>query len=318
MRADRLVSILMMLQTRGRVTAAQVAEELEVSERTARRDLEALSMAGVPVYSQQGRGGGWRLAGGGRIDLSGFNADETRALFLLAGPRAGASPQLRSALRKLVRALPEPLRAGAETAAGSVVVDTADWDRTRGEPRRPPMLDVIEAATIDGVCVEISYTARGGAGTTRLVHPLGLATKGANWYLVADTDNGMRTFRVDRIDSAERTDQPVERPEGFDLAGHWAEAVRRMDEIRSPVIATGTTSNEWMGLLRMVFGKRVTVTGNADGEDRVAIELRGASVRALAAEVAGFGNLVNIDSPGELLQMLGDIGEQLTAMYRTG
>ena len=123
MRADRLVAILLMLQRREQVTAAEVAEELEISERTAGRDLDALAMSGAPVYSQQGRGGGWRLAGGGRIDLSGLSADEARALFVLAGPQADVSPEVRSALRKLVRALPESMRTGAETAARSLVVD---------------------------------------------------------------------------------------------------------------------------------------------------------------------------------------------------
>src|SRR6476469_10220194 len=102
MRADRLVAILLMLQTRDQVTAAEVANELEVSERTARRDLEALGMAGVPVYARPGRNGGWQLAGGGRTDLSGLNAAEARALFLVAGP-ASATPQVKAALRKLVR-----------------------------------------------------------------------------------------------------------------------------------------------------------------------------------------------------------------------
>lgn len=322
MRADRLVSILMMLQTRPQVTAAQVAEELEVSERTARRDLEALAMSGVPVYSQQGRGGGWRLAGGGRIDLSGLTADEARALFLLAGPRAGASPEVRSALRKLVRALPEQLRASAESAAGSIVIDGSGWDRTSGEPRRPPLLDAIEAATIDGVCVEISYTARGGAKTTRTVHPLGLATKGANWYLVADTDDGMRTFRVDRIEAAGATGEPVKRPEGFDLSQHWAEVVERMDEIRTPVTATGTAVSACVPILRSVFGRRVTLGGPGEEvggeratEQPVAIAVRGSSLRALAAELAGFGSWVRIDSPPELAGLLGEIGAQLGAMY---
>src|SRR5580704_2914080 len=114
MRADRLVATLLLLQARGQVTAAEVAAELEVSERTARRDLDALGMAGLPIYSQQGRNGGWRLAGGGRTDLSGLTAGEARALFLLTGPASvAASPQLKGALRKLVRALPEPLRSGA-------------------------------------------------------------------------------------------------------------------------------------------------------------------------------------------------------------
>jgi predicted DNA-binding transcriptional regulator YafY len=93
-RADRLVAILLLLQQRGQVTAAEVAEELEVSERTARRDLEALGMAGLPVYSRQGRGGGWQLAGGGKTDLSGLNAAEARALFLVAGPQSGATPEV--------------------------------------------------------------------------------------------------------------------------------------------------------------------------------------------------------------------------------
>ena len=126
MRADRLVAILLMLHRKGQVTAAEVAAELEVSERTARRDLEALGMAGIPVYSSPGRGGGWRLAGGGSLDLSGLSAPEVRALFLVAGP-SSASPEVRAALRKLVRALPEPLRDRAEAAATSLVVDPIGW-----------------------------------------------------------------------------------------------------------------------------------------------------------------------------------------------
>src|SRR5881398_3349825 len=139
MRADRLVAILLMLQTRGQVTAAEVASELEISERTARRDLEALGMAGLPIYSKQGRNGGWQLAGGGRTDLSGLSADEARALFLVAGPASTATPEIKAALRKLVRALPEPFRAHAEAASSSVVVDPGGWGRTR-RPQRPPML----------------------------------------------------------------------------------------------------------------------------------------------------------------------------------
>src|SRR4051812_44797464 len=145
MRADRLVATLLLLQTRRRVTAADVAAELEVSERTARRDLEALSAAGIPVYAQPGRGGGWELVGGARTDLSGLTADEARALFQVAGPAAAATPELKAALRKLVRALPEPFRAGAETVASSVIVDPGGWGRRR-RPHRPPMLDPLQDA----------------------------------------------------------------------------------------------------------------------------------------------------------------------------
>src|SRR3569833_4079459 len=120
MRADRLVATLLLMQTRGRVTAAELAAELEISVATARRDLEALSTAGVPVYPQPGRGGGWRLVGGARTDLSGLTAREAQALFLLAGPAAAAAPEVKSALRKLMGALPGTFRADASAAASTI------------------------------------------------------------------------------------------------------------------------------------------------------------------------------------------------------
>ena len=125
MRADRLIAVLLLLQTRGRMTVAEVARRLEVSERTARRDLEALGTAGVPVYSSPGRGGGWSLMGGGRTDLSGLTVEEARALFLAAGPATAAAPGVEAAPRKLPAALPAALRQGAEVAASAVVVDAA-------------------------------------------------------------------------------------------------------------------------------------------------------------------------------------------------
>ena len=148
MRADRLVAILMLLQTRGQVTAAEVAEELEVSERTARRDLDALGMAGLPIYSVQGRNGGWRLAGGGRTDLSGLTAPEARALFLVAGPSSAATPQVKAALRKLVRALPEPMRPAAEAATTSVIVDPAGWDQQDRVRPAPAHLEALQRAVV--------------------------------------------------------------------------------------------------------------------------------------------------------------------------
>jgi predicted DNA-binding transcriptional regulator YafY len=157
-RADRLVAVLLFLQSRGRVTAAEVAAELEISERTARRDLEGLAMAGIPVYSQPGRGGGWSLVGGARTDLSGLTAAEARTLFLVAGPSASATPQIKAALRKLVRALPEPMRAEAEAAASAVMIDPTTWDRT--SVPTPTHLEVLQQAVVDGVQVRIVYRGR--------------------------------------------------------------------------------------------------------------------------------------------------------------
>src|SRR3954453_13809907 len=131
MRADRLVATLLLLQTRKRLTAAEVAAELEVSERTARRDLEALSAAGIPVYALPGRGGGWELVGGARTDLSGLTADEARALFIVRGPAAAATPEPKAAPRKLGPAPPEAFRESAQAAASSVVIDPGGWGETR-------------------------------------------------------------------------------------------------------------------------------------------------------------------------------------------
>ncbi|MCW2876173.1 MAG: putative HTH-type transcriptional regulator yobV [Sphaerisporangium sp.] len=143
MRADRLVAALLLMQARGRVTAAKLADELEVSVATARRDLEALSAAGIPVYPQPGRGGGWSLVGGARTDLSGLSATEAQALFLLVGPAAAVSGEAKAALRKLVRALPQTFRADAEAAASATMIDPTRWgERDR---RRPEMVDIFKS-----------------------------------------------------------------------------------------------------------------------------------------------------------------------------
>src|SRR5690242_376519 len=187
MRADRLVATLLLMQTRGRVTAAELAAELEVSVATARRDLEALSAAGVPVYPQPGRGGGWQLVGGARTDLTGLTAGEAQALFLLLGPATGgAGAPARSALRKLLRALPETFRSAAEAAADAVVVDPARWGEHGRE--RSDLVELLQSAVVRRRRVEIVYARPGREPTTRRVDPLGLVDKDEVWYLVAGTD----------------------------------------------------------------------------------------------------------------------------------
>ena len=314
MRADRLVAILLMLQARGQVTAAQVAEELEVSERTARRDLDALGMAGLPIYSRQGRNGGWQLAGGGRTDLSGLTASEARALFLVAGPASAATPEVKAALRKLVRALPEPFRDHAEAASTAVLVDPAGWDRPAGPRRAPHLLDPVQQAVVEGVQVTLGYRGRDGALSTRVVHPLGLAAKGSAWYLVAATDAGLRTFRVDRISSVEPTGDPVVRPEGFELAEAWRMITDEVDRRRTPVTAHALSRSDAVWICRSVFGNRVKI-GPPGADGRVEVEIRGHSARSLAAEVAGLGALVEVLDPPEVREVLAGIAGELMGLY---
>jgi predicted DNA-binding transcriptional regulator YafY len=311
MRADRLVAALLVLQSKGRVTAAELARELEVSERTARRDLEGLAMAGVPVYSQPGRGGGWELVGGARTDLSGLTADETRALFLVAGP-AAATTEVRAALRKLVRALPATFRSQAEAAAGAVMRDAASWDHE--EPATPLHLEALQRAVIEGVQVELGYRRRDGEVSLRTVHPLGLVVKNGTWYLVADTAAGQRTFRVSRVRSVVATGQPVERPDDFDLSEAWRSIVTGVDAQRTPVTVTLRTDEVTLDVLRWMFGNRVGAQ-SPDGSGRVTVEVRAQSELMMARQLAGFADAVEVVSPAAVRKHLAEIGRGLVRRH---
>ncbi|HEV7679585.1 MAG TPA: WYL domain-containing protein [Candidatus Dormibacteraeota bacterium] len=315
MRADRLVATLLILPSRTRLTANDLARELEISERTARRDLEALAMAGVPVYAQPGRNGGWSLLGGARTDLSGLTAAEARTLFLVAGPSA-ATPEVKAALRKLVRALPETFRAAAQAAASAVVVDPAEWDRSRAPS--PPHLDVLRNAVVDGVQVRIAYAGRDRAEGERVVHPLGLVAKGRAWYLVASTAAGQRTFRVDRVRSVEVTADPVDRPPGFDLEATWQATLETLQEQRHPHTATVLAPESLLPVLRYVLGTRVTPTGRAvDGGEpgRIEVEVRERSAEMIARQLAGFGTRIEVVGPPDVREALARIGAELTQRY---
>jgi predicted DNA-binding transcriptional regulator YafY len=312
MRADRLVAALLLLQARGRVTAAELAKELEVSVRTARRDLEALSTAGLPVYAQPGRGGGWRLLGGARTDLSGLNAAETRALFLLAGPHTRLAPEARSALRKLVRALPEPFREHATAAAEAVVLDAAGWGAA--SPPAAPHLELLQRSIVEQVQVRLWYARSAGAATARTVHPLGVAAKGGTWYLLADTASGRRTFRVDRIRAVTLTDRAAVRPPGFDLAQAWRDTVADVDARRTRSRAVVLASREAADGLLVQFGGDARVGERRAGR-RLEVHIGGASTRQLAERLAGWGNGIEVVRPPELRRLLAEIGAQLVRAY---
>ena len=313
MRADRLVATLLFLQARGRVTATEVAQELEVSVRTARRDLEALAIAGIPVYSQPGRGGGWSLIGRARTDLTGLTAAEARTLFLIAGPSSAVTPEAKAALRKLIHALPETFRAEAEKAASAIVLDPARWGRTA--PSTPPHLETLQQAVVQGVQIQLGYTDAKGALSERTVHPLGLVSKGTIWYLLADTDAGRRTFRVWRVRSVELTDEPAQRPPGFDLHRAWQEVVDTIDERRSLRQVTALASRDLIHWLRVQFGNRVTIGEAVDG-DRVTVDIRFPEMHEdPARELCGYGDALEVLSPADVRERLAEIGTALVRRY---
>ncbi len=313
MRADRMIATLLLMQARGRLTAAELARELEVSVATARRDLEALSMAGVPVYPQPGRGGGWSLVGGARTDLSGLNARESQALFTLLGP-AAASPEAASALRKLLRALPGPFRASAEAAAAAVRLDEAGWGEIGAE--RPPYVDAVQQAVIDRVRVRVDYSNRTGRASRTLLDPLGLVAKDGTWYLIA-TRGGeaeTRTYRMDRVRAVEVTDDPATRPAGFDLAREWQRVVQYVEGRRSLVRATVVVARRHLGVLRDHFGSYLEIVADDDPE-RVTVSVAAHTARSVAEQLAGWGAMVEVTGPDAVREELARIGRELVAAH---
>jgi predicted DNA-binding transcriptional regulator YafY len=313
MRADRLVAALLLMQSRGRVTAAELARELEVSVATARRDLEALSAAGIPVYPQPGRGGGWSLVGGARTDLSGLSAAEAQALFLLAGPAAAVSDQAKAALRKLVRALPLPFRAEAEAAASATMIDPARWGGPLRQAR-PQLVDLLQAAVISRRKVRLTYTSGARRPSERLIDPWGLVAKDETWYLIAGTERGQRTFRVDRIVQAEQTSQPASRPDSFTLASAWEQVVNDVEQRRSRTWATVLIEPRFVPVLRDHFGRHCHLESHL-GDGRAQVRVAAPTPLDIARNLAGWGAMVEVIGPQTVRTELNRIGTELAGLY---
>jgi predicted DNA-binding transcriptional regulator YafY len=221
MRADRLISILLLLQSRGKITSRELAKTLEVSERTIFRDMESLSISGIPVLAERGREGGWKLAEGYRTSLTGMNSKEIAALLLPADPHIlqalGIEEDFSSAFRKLQAAASGQSVTPFSFLSERIHIDGAGWHPSR---ETHPCLTSLQEAVWETRKVRITYV-RGEESTERLIAPLGLVAKRGVWYVVADTGGELRTYRVSRITSAEVTDDIFNRPADFHLANYW-------------------------------------------------------------------------------------------------
>jgi predicted DNA-binding transcriptional regulator YafY len=223
-RASRLVSVLLLLQARGQLTAGELARELEVSERTIHRDVEALSASGVPIFAERGAHGGIRLVDGYRTRLTGMTGEEAEALFLagIPGPAAelGLGTVVAGAQLKVLASLPPELRVRASRLVERFHLDAGDWFR-RSQP--VPFLGALADAVWSTTRIAIDYD-RGDGPVRRVLEPLGLVLKAGTWYVVAAVDGQIRTYRVSRVVATEPTTDRFARPDGFDLAAHWAES----------------------------------------------------------------------------------------------
>ncbi|MBC8090734.1 MAG: WYL domain-containing protein [Pseudonocardia sp.] len=278
MRADRLVSLVLLLRRRGRLSAATLARELEVSIRTVMRDIEALSAAGVPVYAERGRHGGFALLPGFRTELTGLNHDEALALLTAGSGRGeqvfGLGSALASGMRKVVDAMPDVHRATAGDAAQRFLVDpeTDLLSRrvNRDEAPGPAMIEV-RRAVLAGHRLRIHYSTADRAPTWRTVDPIGLVTVRDKGYLLATTSGADRTYRLSRIVAAEELAEPAQRPDRVDLDRIWQERSTRFraggDQVTAVVRVDPARREELVGTALAVL------TEEADHGGRLRLEV---------------------------------------------
>jgi predicted DNA-binding transcriptional regulator YafY len=309
-KSSRLVSILLLLQTRGRMTAAQLARELEVSVRTVYRDVEALSAAGVPLYGDAGHAGGYRLLDGYRTRLTGLTAEEAEALFLagVPGPAAelGLGAVLAAAQLKVRAALPAELRTHADRISGRFHLDAPGWyARTEEAPYLPEVADAVWNNRV----LDITYRRwRAPTDVRRRLEPYGLVLKAGRWYVVAGP--GPRTFRVDQILRLTATGEEFGRPDGFDLAAYWTAYQRdfhaRLYRARALVrLAPGVT-----------LPRATAVDGPVDEDGWTVVTVPIESVDHAEGEFLRLGADVEVLAPPELRARLARTVAALAERYR--
>lgn len=299
MRASRLVQLLLLLQARGRLTAGTLAAELEVSERTIHRDVEALSAAGVPIYAERGPHGGIQLVDGYRTRLTGLTGDEAEALFLsgLPGPAAelGLGTVVAAARLKVLASLPSELRARASRLVERFHLDAAGWFHAT-DPL--PHLGVLAEAVWEGRRVTVGYRRAGGE-VERILDPLGLVLKAGIWYVVASAEGQVRTYRVSRFSRVGATDTTFQRPAGFDLAAHWQASIDAYERAAPRVDVVVRVDPDAIGRLADLVGERSIRAAERIGE----------------ADAEGWRTLrLTVDWPDEVPGRLVAMGDRLEVL----
>jgi len=320
MRASRLVNLLLLLQSRGGMTASQLAEELEVSVRTIHRDVEELSAAGVPIFAERGPLGGIRLIDGYRTRLTGMTADEAEALFLsgLSGPAAqlGLGTVVAAAQLKVMAALPPELRSRASRLVQRFHLDAAGWFQANEEV---PHLTSLSTAVWEGRAVAVDYD-RGDDVVSRTLGPLGLVLKGGIWYVVAAVDGQVRTYRASRVVGATVLDEPVDRPEDFDLASFWVESSAAYEHEQPSVVVDVRVREDQAWRLNQVFG-RGTVAGaerveEADHAGTVRLRIRLGYPDEVPGMLLAVGHNLEVLGPAEVRDKVVMLANRIAERYR--
>jgi predicted DNA-binding transcriptional regulator YafY len=323
MRADRLLSLLILLQTRGSQTAEQLAGELEVSVRTIYRDLQALSAAGVPVYAERGPGGGCSLLEGYRTNLTGLTPQEARALFMLSIPapldQLGVTQELKAALLKLSAALPASGRSEEESSRQRIHLDSSWWFQAE---EAIPCLSTIQQALWQDRKLRLAYRADFGTQVQQIVAPYGLVAKASIWYLVyAHPAGDVRALQVARVVEAEILDQAFERPADFNLAEFWNSWCAEFEDSRIRYWVKARVAPGLVERLPNYFGdgihELIAQARPADGDGWITLTLPFESLNAARTRILGFGRAIEVLEPEALRKSVIDFAAQITDFYRT-
>jgi predicted DNA-binding transcriptional regulator YafY len=322
MRADRLLSILLLLQTKGRMTAQELAERLEVSERTIYRDLDALSIAGVPVYAERGPGGGCALLESYRTNLTGLTETEVKALFMFSipGPLSdlGMSKAFNAALLKLSAALPPTQQDYAEHVRQRLYLDPVDWSHSQ-EQEAVPHLQTLQEAVWQDRRLNLTYRRADGSWVKRLVDPYSLVSKASTWYMVGEVMGRMVVFRVSRIEAAMLVDSHFERQPGFDLAAFWADWCAQMTTSQPPYPVSLRVTWEALPLLPQILGERAHAllerAGPPDRDGATTLNLTFESFEAARSSILSFGPVVEVLEPVELRHSVMEQATRIIACY---
>jgi predicted DNA-binding transcriptional regulator YafY len=320
MRASRLLSILMTLQTRGQTSAEVLAEEFEVSVRTIYRDIDNLSAAGVPVYAERGRSGGFRLMDGYRTKLTGLNQPEAEALFLASLPGPAADLGLREATAaarlKLLAALPEPARAAADAIGQRFHLDPAPWYRDT-EPG--PLLKTIAEALWTDRRLAVRYESWAGM-VSRDLGPLGVVLKGGVWYLVAEAGGKPLTYRISNILDAQVGEAAAVRPPGFDLAAYWRQWAKAFEASMltdEAVLLVTEGGLQRLGRLNAAVARAVQASAQPqpDGRFRVVIPIEGP--QNAARDLLSLAAECEVLAPESLRTAIARHAAELAAVYQS-
>ena len=317
MRADRLVSILMLLQSRGRVPARELADTLGVSVRTIYRDMDALSTSGIPVYMERGSEGGCCLVEDYRTDLTGLNEDEAHALFLLTAPgpldSLEVGQKMRSALRKLAAALPGYLD-DPEKTSPRVHLDWTVWGVS---PLTGEHLGVLYRAIQRKERVVLVYAMWGGIEVEQLAAPLGLVAKSGEWYLVWERERKLRWQRVNELQRVTPSGQYFDFPPGFDLLSAWQDYCAGWERNQSLYLVKARALSEVIGDLRRRSGVTVKILEDVpDSAGRLLVEMAFRSLEAARQNLMGLGRGVRVLSPEPLRLGMIDFARQIVDLYQ--